>query len=282
MSSIPPPGASGSGDKQQPNPAASKDQRVSARTEARSSESSGQDDQQAARAQLPRPTLSTGTARAGRGTAGAPSTTDDLSYVLETLSMDLPLIPMNQLPPWAKRMPRKDPVTLRRIPGASQPRLPPHSNPGLTGAAAASQSSHQLPPPRRDDAIIWFMAPSPSRSPAHRHPTLCRFTIRQDEKTTEGEWIQRCKKVSDMANQVLKIRARGGPSHLATQTNDPTDRMLKAWILAADRLHEVMPDPTADTVWVSPLLLGRDTLYRAWVKLFMQIFLLIPPRNSFL
>lgn len=83
-----------------------------------------------------------------------------------------------------------------------------------------------------------------------------------------------------MAYKVARIRARGGPSYRATRTNDPTEPTLMAWILAADRLHEVMPDPTADTVWVSPLLVGQDSLYRAWVRLFIEIFLLGPPRGS--
>ncbi|ERF71290.1 hypothetical protein EPUS_03444 [Endocarpon pusillum Z07020] len=277
MSSTPTAGPSRSA---KPNSAASKAPRASEWTEARSSESSGDDDQQAARTRLPLSTSPLADTGSGSGVAGARPNADALSYALATLSMDLPLIPMEQLPTWARRMPRKDPMTSRHIPALLQHRIPAHVNPTLTGAAAASQPSHQLPPPRQDDAIIWFMAPSPPSGPGHHLPTLCRLEIPQDDRTTEQEWKLRCREVSHMVRRVMKIRARGGPPRPAMRTNDPTDRKLMEWILAADRLHKVMPDPMADTVWVSPVLLVRDTLYRAWVRLFMEIFVLSPPTGS--
>lgn len=81
-----------------------------------------------------------------------------------------------------------------------------------------------------------------------------------------------------MAGRAFQIRARGGPSHPATRSDDPMDRKLKEWMLAAERLHETMPNPRADTVWVSRRLLVReDWLYRAWVRLFVNIFWLEAP-----
>lgn len=280
MSSTPLFGPSGIANKPKPNSAASKGPRASEWTEARSSESSGEDDKQAARIRLPLSTPPTGNTGLGSGAAGARPHANALSYALATLSMDLPLIPMEQLPTWARRMPRKDPATLRHIPALLQHRIPAHANPTLTDAAAAYQPSHQLPPPRQDDAVIWFMAPSPPSGPGHHLPTLCMFKIPQDDRTTGKELELRCSELSHMARRVMRIQARGGPPRPAMRASDPTDRKLMEWILAADRLHKVMPDPTADTVWVSPLLLLRDTLYRAWVRLFMEIFVLSPPNGS--
>ncbi|KAF7513792.1 hypothetical protein GJ744_007843 [Endocarpon pusillum] len=278
MSPTPPSGLSGSVNKPKANSAASKAPRASEWTEARSGESGGEDYQQAARARLPPSTTPIGNTGFGEGASGTRSNANAPSYALATLSMELPLIPMEQLPTWARRMPRKDPVTFRYIPAPPlQHRIPPHANPTLTGAAAASQPSHQFPPPRHDEAIIWFMAPSPSNGPGHHLPTLCRLRIPQDDRTTERQWQLRCREVSHMVRRVTRIRALG---RSAMRTNDPSDQKLMEWILAADRLHEVMPDPKADTVWVSPLLLVRDTLYRAWVRLFMEIFVLSPPNGS--
>lgn len=256
------------------------------------SSSSSEDDRQATRAQPPLPALPTkhagpsGVLAVGAGSSTVPfgdtkpgrtpgdnlqSHIDPLSDPFTGLIIDQSSTSVESLPHWVHPAPRWDAVQRRTV-----SRRPPFFFPSTStsrGTATTSQPSLKL-----SDNIMWVMYPSPQGSPTHQLPALRRVTIPECVSgTTPRERLQRIRKIDRLAARVQEIREAGEASQLIKRSTDPVETRLVAWILRADRVNDMMPDLSSTTVWVNPFRLLSDESYNAWVKLFMEIYVLGDP-----
>lgn len=244
--------------------------------EAKSSSSSeDEDDGQATRAHqsLSIPPTENGGPSGVLAVGAGPSRTpvDDLQSYVDFLSnpfsgliIDQSITSVNQLPHWAHPVPRWD-VVRRRIVSRRPPLTP-------------SFTATPQPSPKPSDNILWIMYPPPPRSLTHQRPMLRRVTIPEyTSGRTPVERNKRIRQVERLADQVQEIRLVGGPPHLVTPITGLIETKLVAWILRAGKVNAMMPELASTTVWVNPFRLLNDMFYNAWVKLFMEIYVLGDP-----
>ncbi|KAF7505379.1 hypothetical protein GJ744_001000 [Endocarpon pusillum] len=248
-----------------------------AQVEAKSSSSSeeSEDDGPATRAQhsLSTPRTENGGPSRVLAVGAGPSRTpvDDLQSYVDFLSdpftgliIDQSITSVEQLPYWAHPVPRWDVVGHRII-----SRRPP-STPSAT---ATSQLSS-----KPSDNILWIMYPPRPHGLTHQRPILRRITIPEYlSGRTPIERNKRIRLVEQLADRVQEIRLVDRAPHLVTRTSGLIETKLVAWILRADKVNAMMPELASTTAWVNPFRLLNDVFYNAWVKLFMEIYVLRDP-----
>ncbi|ERF68236.1 hypothetical protein EPUS_02692 [Endocarpon pusillum Z07020] len=192
------------------------------------------------------------------------SSADFLSDPFNGLIIDQSLTSVEQLPDWAHPVPRWDAVRRRTV-----SRRPPSNR----SSTATSQPSSKV-----SDNMLWIMYPPRPRSLTHQGPILRRITIPEHlSGSTPIERNKRIRHVEQLADRVREIRL-GGRAPQATRTTGLLEIKLVAWASQADNVNALMPELASTTVWVNPFRLLNDVFYDAWVKLFMQIYVLGDPR----
>lgn len=189
---------------------------------------------------------------------------DFLSNPFSGLTIDQSITSVEQLPHWAHPVPRWDVVRRRTV--SRRPLLIP------------SFTATPQPSSKPSDNILWIMYPPPPHSLMYQRPILRKVIVPEYlSGRTPTERNKRIKRVEQLADHVHEIRYVGGAPHLMTRTTGLIETKLMAWILQADKVNAMMPELASTTAWVNPFRLLNDVFYNAWVKLFMEIYVLGDP-----
>ncbi len=292
MSSQPPPGPSGGGiSKAKTKSSVPRGSRVRAlaagQAGAKSSSSSSEDGQQAARARRPLSSVPTEGAGPSRGIASpAHLDVNVLNNAIAGLNTNRAgsTINMDQLPPWAQPLARKDPVTGRPIP----PRPRPLSCSSSTAAGAnpiGPTTLHRtgVVLPDQDKDSIWYMMVTPiGNSSGPRRTILCKWNLPRLDPDTTAEELRRVETIQYMSAVVRRFRSGGGPPYRYGGPYRPAEKRYidKAlgWILEVDEVNRLMTDLSMTTVWMNPFRL--DMLYLTLATLLADLYNLAFPHRE--